>query len=76
MQPVLNSQWTKEGLVAARTMGRNGGRPAKDKKDLALALKMYHGMDYDIKDITKATGISKPTYRYLKLEAEKKQAAN
>lgn len=62
----LISQRTKEGLEAARARGRNGGRPAKDNKQIELALKMYKSMEYSISEITKATGVSKTTlYRYI-----------
>lgn len=37
----LVSQRTKEGLVAARARGRVGGRPAKKKEDIKLAINMY-----------------------------------
>ena len=63
----LISQRTLEGLAAARSRGRNGGRPKKDEKALILALKMYQEKAYSISEITKATGVSKTTiYKYKK----------
>ncbi len=63
----LISQRTLEGLAAARSRGRNGGRPKKDEKALILALKMYQEKSYSISEITKATGVSKTTiYKYKK----------
>ena len=62
----LISQRTLEGLAAARSRGRNGGRPKKDEKALILALKMYQEKSYSISEITKATGVSKTTiYKYF-----------
>jgi DNA invertase Pin-like site-specific DNA recombinase len=60
------SERTKSGLSAARARGRNGGRPAADKKKIQLALKMYNSKDYSISQIVQATGISQATlYRRL-----------
>lgn len=62
----LISQRTKEGLVAARSRGRNGGRPKKDDKAIKLAIKMYESRNCSISEITKATAVSKTTlYRYV-----------
>lgn len=62
----LISQRTKEGLTSARARGRKGGRPAKDKAAITLALKMYESKDYTLPEIEKATGVSKSTlYRYI-----------
>ncbi|HBL85212.1 MAG TPA: hypothetical protein DDZ99_10030 [Clostridiales bacterium] len=56
-------QRTKEGLASA--IGRNGGRPPKDKTAIALALKMYESKNYSLSEIKKVTGVSKSTiYRY------------
>ncbi len=69
----LISQRTKEGLASARARGRNGGRPKKPSNKIELALQMYDDMNYTIKQIEDATGVSKPTlYRYIK-ERKKKQ---
>jgi len=63
----LISQKTLEGLAAARSRGRKGGRPKKDEKTINLALKMYQEKVCSISEITKATGVSKTTiYRYIK----------
>lgn len=63
----LISQRTKEGLVSARARGRKGGRPFKDEKDVALALKMYDSKEYSTAEIAKATGVSRTSlYRYIK----------
>ena len=62
----LISQRTLEGLAAARSRGKKGGRPKKDEKAITLALKMYQEKTYSIAEITKATGVSKTTiYRYI-----------
>lgn len=62
----------KQGLTAARARGHKGGRPAKSKDKVDLALKMYHSKDYSIKEITSACGISTVTlYNYLKKEKNK-----
>jgi DNA invertase Pin-like site-specific DNA recombinase len=60
------SERTKSGLSAARARGRNGGRPPVQKKNVELALKMYHSKEYSISEIVKATGVSQATlYRYI-----------
>ena len=46
---------------------RNGGRPAKNKKDIDTAIKMYDSKLHSVADIEKTTGVSKATlYRYIK----------
>ena len=63
----LISQRTLEGLAAARSRGKKGGRPKKDEKAINIALKMYQEKVCSITEITKATGVSKTTiYRYIK----------
>ena len=63
----LISQKTLEGLAAARSRGKKGGRPKKDEKAINIALKMYQEKVCSISEITKATGVSKTTiYRYIK----------
>lgn len=59
---------THAGLAAARSRGRNGGRPKKLSIDKAnLAVKLYHGKEHSIKQICELVGVSKPTlYKYLK----------
>ena len=60
------SERTKIGLQAARSRGRKGGRPTKNREQVLMALKMYNSTNYSIKQIINATGISKTTlYRYL-----------
>lgn len=61
----LISQRTKEGLLAAKSRGRNGGRPSKrtSKSNLVETLAANN---YKIKDIAKETGLSRTTiYRIL-----------
>jgi len=63
----LISERTKQGLESARARGRKGGRPKKAQKDMTLAFNMYDSKEYDVSEITQATGVSKPTlYRYIK----------
>ena len=63
----LISQRTLEGLAAARSRGKKGGRPKKDEKAINIALKMYQEKVCSISEITKATGVSKTTiYRYIR----------
>lgn len=62
---------TQEGLKAARARGRLGGRPAKNKKDIDRAIKLYDSKSYSIGEIEEMTGVSKATlYRYLKEKKE------
>lgn len=62
----LISERVKSGLNAARSRGRLGGRPKIDSEKVEMALKMYDSKEYTIKQILKATGISKFTlYNYL-----------
>lgn len=68
----LISQRTKESLEVARARGRKGGRPAKDKIKIDLAIKMYTSKEYSLNEIIEATGISKTTlYRYINLDKKK-----
>lgn len=60
------SENTKSGLAAAKARGRVGGRKPHDKKQVAIALKMYFSNEFSIKDITEATGLSKQSiYDYV-----------
>lgn len=60
------SERTKDGLAAARSRGRNGGRPKVESKKVILATKMYESKDYSLSQIKEATGIGATTlYRYL-----------
>ncbi|WP_459202068.1 recombinase family protein [Methanococcus sp. CF] len=62
----LISERVKSGLNAARSRGRLGGRPKTDPEKVEMALKMYDSKEYSIKQILKATEISKFTlYNYL-----------
>ncbi|MBB6067911.1 recombinase family protein [Methanococcus maripaludis] len=62
----LISERVKSGLNAARSRGRLGGRPKIDSEKVEMALKMYDSKEYTIKQILKATGVSKFTlYNYL-----------
>ena len=58
-------QRTTEGLKAARARGRQGGRPAADKKAIDKALKLYASQTHSLKEIAAITGVSQATlYRY------------
>lgn len=63
---------TRAGIEAARSRGRQGGRPRKLSKDKRqLAVDLYLGKKHSIAQICEMTGISKPTlYKYVR-EAEK-----
>lgn len=66
----LISERTKDGLQAARARGRKGGRPKKDNKAVAQAIKLYDSEEYTVSEITELTGVSKGTlYRRLKERA-------
>ncbi|MGV8167503.1 MAG: recombinase family protein [Alkaliphilus sp.] len=52
---------TKAGLISARARGRVGGRPKVDREKISLAKKMYQDGKYTVKEIVRATGISKAT---------------
>lgn len=61
----LISYRVKEGLVSAKSRGRNGGRPSK-RNDKADLVKMLYEQDYKIVDICKKTDLSRTTiYRIL-----------
>ena len=58
---------TTEGLKAARSRGRVGGRPKTDAKAMQKALALYQTKEYSLTDITHLTGVSKSAlYRALK----------
>ncbi|ADU25701.1 recombinase family protein [Ethanoligenens harbinense] len=62
----LISQRTREGIAAAASRGRHGGRPSKRNPKADTALKMYDSQEYTIPEICSATGLSKSTlYRYV-----------
>ena len=61
----LTRQRVMDGLEAARSRGRKGGRPTVPEDKAALAIRM-HNNSCPISDIIKATGISKTTiYRLV-----------
>jgi len=55
------------GVEAARSRGRQGGRPLKLKPEKRqLAVDLYQGQKHSIKQICEMVGISKPTlYKYV-----------
>lgn len=65
----LIKERTKAGLEAARSRGREGGRPFKlnlEKRQLAVSL--YKDKQHSLKQICELVGISKPTlYKYVSL---------
>lgn len=62
----LISQRTIEGLQSARSRGRNGGRPSKNKSIIEKALNLYNSKKYSLEEIKEVTGVSKTSlYRYL-----------
>lgn len=61
----LISQRTREGLLSAKSRGRNGGRPSKRNSKSKLVETLATN-NYKIKDIVKETGLSRSTvYRIL-----------
>lgn len=62
---------TRQGLEAARSRGRKGGRPKSDKRKVSTALKMYDSKLHTIDERTKATGISRTTL-YRAIDKRKK----
>ncbi|MDM5326830.1 recombinase family protein [Neobacillus sp. CF12] len=74
MERDIISERTKAGLEAARTRGRNGGRPGVDNNKLEHAFYLYDLKKYKIKQITDRTGVSKATlYKKLKEREEIKR---
>ena len=58
---------TREGLTAARSRGRTGGRPRTDPAAVRKAVRLYGTKEYSIKEIEELTGVKKSTiYRNLK----------
>ena len=59
---------TRAGIEAARSRGRQGGRPKKLNKDKrGLVIDLYKGKKHSIAQICEMTGISKPTlYKYVR----------
>ncbi|MFD5853316.1 recombinase family protein [Cytobacillus pseudoceanisediminis] len=65
-QSDVNSEKTKQGLLAAKEKGHIAGRPRKPDKNVRRAIEMYQSKEYSLKEIKEETGISKSTlYRYL-----------
>jgi DNA invertase Pin-like site-specific DNA recombinase len=65
---------TRAGLEAARSRGRNGGRPKKLKTDkkISLVRSLYADKSHSIDEICSTLGISRRTlYRYVKEGEEK-----
>ncbi len=58
---------TKAGIEAARSRGRQGGRPKKlDRDKRQLAVDLYAGKKHSIQQICNSVGITKPTlYKYV-----------
>ncbi|MCL2036306.1 MAG: recombinase family protein [Oscillospiraceae bacterium] len=62
----LIAQRTREGLAAARSRGRLGGRPKTDGEKVARALKMYDG-GFSVGEVCRSCGISKSAlYNFIK----------
>ena len=58
---------TNEGLAAARSRGKLGGRPKTEAATLKKAVALYRTGQYSLADIQTMTGVSKSTlYRVLK----------
>ena len=59
---------TRAGIEAARSRGRQGGRPKKLNKDKRqLAIDLYKSKKHSLRQICEMTGISKPTlYKYVR----------
>lgn len=62
----------REGLAAARSRGRVGGRPKTPEKTLDKALKMYDLHNLTVSEICRACGISRPTLYKALRERENK----
>ena len=71
----LTVQRTNEGLQAARARGRKGGRPPKDKKTVAKALKLYDAQAHSVAEICEICRISQGTL-YKAINERKQEAAN
>ena len=57
---------TREGLQAARTRGRKGGRPKVSQEQIKKAVKLYNTGEYSIREIEEMTGVKKATlYRNI-----------
>lgn len=63
----LIKERTKAGLEAARSRGRQGGRPLKlNAEKRQLTVDLYNNKKHSLKQICEVVGISKPTlYKYV-----------
>ncbi len=63
----LIKERTKAGLEAARSRGRQGGRPLKlNTEKRQLTVELYNSKKHSLKQICEVVGISKPTlYKYV-----------
>lgn len=62
----LISERTVEGLKAARSRGRMGGRPKINDDQIKKAIKIYNTKQYSLKEIEDMTGVKKSTlYRRI-----------
>jgi DNA invertase Pin-like site-specific DNA recombinase len=63
----LIKERTKAGLEAARSRGRQGGRPLKlNAEKRQLTVELYNDKKHSLKQICEVVGISKPTlYKYV-----------
>lgn len=65
-----------EGLAAAKSRGRVGGRPPTSKTKLAKAIKLYHANTHSIREIAEITGVKRSVlYRELKKGSERSLSA-
>lgn len=63
---------TNEGLAAARSRGRVGGRPAADPEKLELAFRMYDAGTFSVAEVCEQSGVSRSTlFKYLQMRREK-----
>jgi DNA invertase Pin-like site-specific DNA recombinase len=62
-------------LTAARSRGRQGGRPRSplsDERKLQLARQMYENKSHSVNEICKALGIPRSTfYKYVRKQERK-----
>lgn len=69
----LTAQRTREGLAAARTRGRLGGRPKVAADKSIMAVKMYDSNEFTVNEICTSCNIGKATlYRLIKDREQKK----
>lgn len=62
---------TNEGLAAARSRGRIGGRPAADSEKLELAFRMYDAGTFSVAEVCEQSGVSRSTlFKYLQMRRE------